>query len=322
MNTPLFDFDPDLVSIQRKRPSTTQGSVIVSYDGTELGHYGDDIKLIKEGVHRGQYHGHDDAHWMAVAQRQAIAQGLVCDDDENKCSECRCTYEDGGDGYNGMCPSCADAAEEQTFKINVAMNIRAYGVVEVKAATIEDAQSQMTHQFIADNFEPHGCGSEDYDMTNPEQVWLGEWEAEDGEGGELEIDLPDPDEERKALSAGGVRAINAILDSEDMNVSSDVGDALVDIVQNEPDEERKAVNVDLYLGAGVVAAVDEPDNIALENALGNGEGEHYELTFSTERDAQEARYMLGRADGYDRWLTRLRQPKNADDSRSRRGAPY
>ncbi len=235
MNTPLFDFDPDLVSIERKRRSTTQGSVIVSYDGTELGHYGDDIKMIAEGIHRGEYHGHNDAYWMSVAQRQAVAQGLVCDDDENKCSECRCTYEDGGDGYNGMCPSCADAAEEQTFKINVAMNIRAYGVVEVKDATIEDAQAQMTHQFIAENFNPHGGGSDDYDMTTPTAIWLVEWTDENEENGELEIELPDPDEERKALSAGGVRAINAILDSEDMDVSSDVGDALVDILQNEPE---------------------------------------------------------------------------------------
>lgn len=194
MSAPLFDFDPDLVSIERKRRSTTQGSVIVSYDGIELGHYGDDIHLIKEGIHRGEYHGHEDAYWMAVAQRQAIAQGLVCDDDENKCSECRCTYEDGGDGFNGMCPSCADAAEEQTFKINVAMNIRAYGVVEVKAATIDDAQELLTHEYIGQNFEPHGNGSDDYDMNHPEQVSLTEWEDENGGAGELHVELPDPAE--------------------------------------------------------------------------------------------------------------------------------
>lgn len=38
----------------------------------------------------------------------------------------------------------------------------------------------------------------------------------------------------KRLSAAGVLAINKILDSDDMDVSTEVGDALVDIVQNEP----------------------------------------------------------------------------------------
>lgn len=35
------------------------------------------------------------------------------DDDDNKCRECGEEYADGGDGYNGRCPDCADKAEEE-----------------------------------------------------------------------------------------------------------------------------------------------------------------------------------------------------------------
>ncbi|WP_326894547.1 hypothetical protein U8P73_36110 (plasmid) [Rhizobium beringeri] len=37
----------------------------------------------------------------------------VPDEDENKCRDCGEEYADGGDGYNGRCPDCADKAEEE-----------------------------------------------------------------------------------------------------------------------------------------------------------------------------------------------------------------
>lgn len=43
--------------------------------------------------------------------------GGECSDEgrcENACTECGDHYADGGDGYDGLCPSCADAAEPDT----------------------------------------------------------------------------------------------------------------------------------------------------------------------------------------------------------------
>jgi DNA-directed RNA polymerase subunit RPC12/RpoP len=42
----------------------------------------------------------------------------VCDEcvkkeDDDACRDCGETYEDGGDGYNGRCPDCADKAEKE-----------------------------------------------------------------------------------------------------------------------------------------------------------------------------------------------------------------
>lgn len=35
------------------------------------------------------------------------------DPDGDLCRDCAQPYEDGGDGYNGRCPDCADAAEAE-----------------------------------------------------------------------------------------------------------------------------------------------------------------------------------------------------------------
>lgn len=178
MSVPIFDFDPALVWIERHRFSATQGEVSVFYDGDCLGRYGDDIKMVVEGAHRGEYHGRDDAYWIDVAKRQAIKRNLVCDD---------------------------TSPAKQTFKISVAMNIRAYGVVEIEAASIEEAQAKLTHEYIGENFYPHGSGSDDYDMGHPEQVSLTEWEDESGNAGELHVELPDPAE--VVLMAAGLHGV-------------------------------------------------------------------------------------------------------------------
>ena len=78
-----------------------------------------------------------------------------------------------------------------TFKIDVAMDIRAYGYVEIEAETIDKAVELATPDFISENFELHGGGSDDFDYTTPRDIWLGEYENRDtDEEGFVEKDLP------------------------------------------------------------------------------------------------------------------------------------
>lgn len=72
--TDITAFDPALVTIERKRFSITQGEALISYNGQSIEQYGDKIEL-----RDGQWAGHDDAFWIAVAQREAIARGLALD---------------------------------------------------------------------------------------------------------------------------------------------------------------------------------------------------------------------------------------------------
>ena len=44
------------------------------------------------------------------------------------------------------------------FTISLAMNIRAYGFVEVEADDIEAAKSQITADKLRNEFQPHGTG--------------------------------------------------------------------------------------------------------------------------------------------------------------------
>lgn len=78
-----------------------------------------------------------------------------------------------------------------TFKIDVAMDIRAYGYVEIEAEDIDAAVKIATPDFIRDNFNPHGGGSDDFDYSSPRDIWLGDFECEEtGEAGFVEKDLP------------------------------------------------------------------------------------------------------------------------------------
>ena len=58
-------YDPDKLVIKRKRFSTTQGEVLLTYDGQRIEQYGDTIRL--DG--RGNYEGHDDHYWHDIAKR-------------------------------------------------------------------------------------------------------------------------------------------------------------------------------------------------------------------------------------------------------------
>jgi len=78
-----------------------------------------------------------------------------------------------------------------TFKIDVAMDIRAYGYVEIEADDIDAAVKIATPAFISENFELQGGGADDFDYTTPRDIWLGEYENRDtDEEGYIERDLP------------------------------------------------------------------------------------------------------------------------------------
>lgn len=82
-------------------------------------------------------------------------------------------------------------ADLKTFKIDVAMDIRAYGYVEIEAENIEKAVELATPSFIKENFDSHGYGADDFDYSSPRDIWLGDFECEEtGEEGFVEKDLP------------------------------------------------------------------------------------------------------------------------------------
>ena len=78
------------------------------------------------------------------------------------------------------------------FTISLAMNIRAYGFVEVEADDIETAKSQITADKLRNEFQPHGAGDDDFDYSHPTQVYLSDYSMDGGEYLDLCIDLPDP----------------------------------------------------------------------------------------------------------------------------------
>ena len=65
-------FDPAFVAIERKRFSVTQGEVLVFYNGHRIEQYGDKISLCID-----EWKGYPDAHWIALAYREAIARHLA-----------------------------------------------------------------------------------------------------------------------------------------------------------------------------------------------------------------------------------------------------
>lgn len=65
------------------------------------------------------------------------------------------------------------------FKAQIAMDVRAYGSVQIEADSGEDAIASLTDRFVADNFQPNGS-SDDYDFTTPVQIVVTSVEDEDG----------------------------------------------------------------------------------------------------------------------------------------------
>lgn len=78
------------------------------------------------------------------------------------------------------------------FTIDVAMDIRAYGTATIEAETAEEAFAGLTAEIVAETFEPHGHGSDDYDHEHPQDIWLqGVWQDDDGnEGDGMHRDVP------------------------------------------------------------------------------------------------------------------------------------
>lgn len=58
-------YDPALLRIKRYRPSTTQGEVVLFYNGRKIERYGDTIRRTDSG----EYRGHDDDYWHTIARR-------------------------------------------------------------------------------------------------------------------------------------------------------------------------------------------------------------------------------------------------------------
>ncbi len=53
--------------------------------------------------------------WVWVKDDEA---GVQTEDDHDKCRTCGESYEDGGDGYDGECPTCADKTDQQLHPEN------------------------------------------------------------------------------------------------------------------------------------------------------------------------------------------------------------
>ncbi|MCO5066879.1 MAG: hypothetical protein M9924_21155 [Rhizobiaceae bacterium] len=64
--------------------------------------------------------------------------------------------------------------EMQTYRIEVAMDVRAYGYVEVEACSKEQAIDMATPKIISENFKLRGHGAEDTDFSNPTSIYLSE----------------------------------------------------------------------------------------------------------------------------------------------------
>jgi hypothetical protein len=82
------------------------------------------------------------------------------------------------------------------FHINVAMNVRAYGFVEIEAGTIEEAQAKIDAPLLRNEFQTHGAGDDDFDYSHPTEVHLSDYWVDDGVNDspaiDICVDLPDP----------------------------------------------------------------------------------------------------------------------------------
>ncbi len=66
------------------------------------------------------------------------------------------------------------------FTTSIAMDVRAYGSVTVEAETEQQAKQKLTAEYVADNFIPHGSGSDDFDMNHPLEIWAEGFNDESG----------------------------------------------------------------------------------------------------------------------------------------------
>lgn len=69
-----------------------------------------------------------------------------------ECRKCSASYPEGGDGYNGLCPSCADRAEEPTNAERARTALFALGVYAKKKGdgTIGDLENGLILNVLQD----------------------------------------------------------------------------------------------------------------------------------------------------------------------------
>ena len=80
----------------------------------------------------------------------------------------------------------------KTFTLHVAMNVRAYGYVNVRAKDIDAAKKLATPDLIVKEFSPHGHGDDDFDWINPAQITLTDWTDDEGGEGSLYHEVGEP----------------------------------------------------------------------------------------------------------------------------------
>lgn len=90
----------------------------------------------------------------------------------------------------------ADGDEDlTTWVIKVGMDVRIWGDVEVQAATLEEAQALVTHEYVAENIRTSaGVGSGDLDAHNGRNLSLlhaHDYDDPTGRIYDIEVDVPD-----------------------------------------------------------------------------------------------------------------------------------
>ena len=78
------------------------------------------------------------------------------------------------------------------YTVRIAMDVRSYGTVEIDAESPEKIADLLTAEFVADNFTPHGSGSDDFDFSHPSDIWAESCVDVDGENEEAMLDITVP----------------------------------------------------------------------------------------------------------------------------------
>lgn len=74
----------------------------------------DDDAVVSEGSDPGAW-----VHaWIWITNSKAGITDDDGDEDENTCRTCGEPYEEGGDGFDGECPSCADKTDQKLYPEN------------------------------------------------------------------------------------------------------------------------------------------------------------------------------------------------------------
>jgi len=56
------------------------------------------------------------------------------------------------------------------YTADVAMDVRAYGSITIKAETAQAALDSLTAKYVAENFSPHGSGDDDFSWQYPSDI--------------------------------------------------------------------------------------------------------------------------------------------------------